>query len=80
MKYKKSVHKSLMMISQVGISMLVPIFLCCMLALFLKERFSISLFLPLFFVGAFAGMRNVYLIVSAIYKEDEKKKNDQKNE
>ena len=31
MKGSKGVAKSLTMISQVGISMLVPIFLCCML-------------------------------------------------
>ena len=40
MRYKKSVHKSFAMISQVGISMLVPIFLCCMLGLFLENKFG----------------------------------------
>ena len=79
MGYKKSVYKSFAMISQVGIAMLVPIFLCCMLGLFLKEQCGIPAFLPLFFVGAFAGMRNVYVMLSAIYKEEEKKKNDKKN-
>ena len=75
MRYKKSVHKSFAMISQVGISMLVPIFLCCMLGLFLENKFGWPLFIPLFILGALAGMRNVYVLISAIYKEDEKKKN-----
>ncbi len=79
MGYKKSVYKSLAMISQVGIAMLVPIFLCCMLGLFLKEQFEIHLFIPLFFVGALAGMRNVYVMLSAILKEEDKKKNDRKD-
>lgn len=79
MGYKKSVYKSLAMISQVGIAMLVPIFLCCMLGLFLKEQFSIHLFVPLFFLGAFAGMRNVYVMLSGILKEEDKKKNDRKD-
>ena len=79
MGYKKSVYKSLAMISQVGIAMLVPIFLCCLLGIFLKEQFSISAFIPLFFLGALAGMRNVYVMLSAIYKEEEKKKNDKRN-
>ena len=79
MGYKKSVYKSLAMISQVGIAMLVPIFLCCMLGLFLRNKFGIPAFLPLFFVGALAGMRNVYIMLSAIFKEDEKKKNDRKD-
>lgn len=79
MGYKKNVYKSLAMISQVGIAMLVPIFLCCMLGLFLRNKFGIPAFLPLFFVGALAGMRNVYIMLSAIFKEDEKKKNDRKD-
>lgn len=79
MGYKKSVYKSLAMISQVGIAMLVPIFLCCMLGLFLRNKFGIPAFLPLFFIGALAGMRNVYIMLSAIFKEEEKKKNDRKD-
>ena len=79
MGYKKSVYKSLAMISQVGIAMLVPIFLCCMLGLFLEKQFSIPAFILLFFVGALAGMRNVYVMLSAIYKEEDKKKNDRKD-
>lgn len=79
MGYKKSVYKSFAMISQVGIAMLVPIFLCCMLGLFLEEQFSIPAFIPLFFLGALAGMRNVYVMLSAIYKEDDDKKNDRKD-
>lgn len=79
MGYKKSVYKSLAMISQVSIAMLVPIFLCCMLGLFLRNKFGIPAFLPLFFIGALAGMRNVYIMLSAIFKEDDNKKNDRKN-
>ena len=79
MGYNKSVYKALAMISQVSIAMLVPIFLCCMLGLFLEDKFSIPAFIPLFFLGALAGMRNVYVMLSAIYKEDERKKNDRKN-
>ncbi len=79
MGYKKSVHKSLMMISQVGIAMLVPIFLCCFLGLFLEKEYSIPAFIPLFFLGAFAGMRNVYVMLSSIYKEEEREKKNQDN-
>ena len=79
MGYKKSVYKALAMISQVSISMLVPIFLCFMLGLWLRNQFGLPVFLPLFFVGALAGMRNVYVMLSAIYKEDDKKKNDRKD-
>ena len=76
MKDNRSVGKSLTMISQVSISMLVPIFLCCMLGMFLEDKFGWPAFIPLFILGALAGMRNVYVLISAIYKEDEKKKNE----
>ena len=74
MKDNKSVAKSLAMISQVGISMLVPIFLCCMLGMFLEKNLGWPAFIPMFILGALAGMRNVYVLISAIYKEDDKKK------
>ena len=76
MKGNRSVAKSLTMISQVGISMLVPIFLCCMLGLFLEDKLGWPAFIPMFILGALAGMRNVYVLISAVYEEDEKKKND----
>lgn len=79
MGYKKSVYKSLAMISQVGIAMLVPIFLCCMLGMFLADKIGDWVFVLLFFLGALAGMRNVYVMLSAIFKEDDKKKNDRKD-
>lgn len=74
MKNNRSVAKSLTMISQVGISMLVPIFLCCMLGLFLEEKLGWPTFIPMFILGALAGMRNVYVLLSSIYKEENKKK------
>ena len=75
MKDNRSVGKSLTMISQVSISMLVPIFLCCMLGMFLEDKFGWPAFIPLFILGALARMRNVYVLLSSIYKEDDKKKN-----
>lgn len=75
MKDNKRVVKSLAMISQVGISMIVSIFLCCMLGMFLQKYFGWPAFVLMFILGALAGMRNAYLIIHDVYKEDEKKKN-----
>ena len=61
MKDNRSVGKSLTMISQVSISMLVPIFLCCMLGMFLEDKFGWPAFIPLFILGALAGMRKPVL-------------------
>lgn len=75
MKDNRRVIRALSMISQVGISMLVPIFLCCMLGMFLEEKLGWPAFIPMFILGALAGMRNVYVMITAINKEDDKKKN-----
>ncbi len=79
MNDNKRVIKSFTMISQVGISMLVPIILCCMLGLFLENQLNFPAFIPLFILGALAGMRNVYVMVSGIYQEKDKEKNVKKD-
>lgn len=75
MKDNRRVIRAFSMISQVSISMLVPIFLCCMLGMFLEEKLGWPAFIPMFILGALAGMRNVYLMITAVNKEDDKKKN-----
>ena len=68
-KYNKSVYRSLVLISQFGINMLVPIFLCTFLGIWLDERLGTSwIMLVLFFIGALAGFRNCYLVAKRIYQ------------
>ena len=70
MKYKKTVYHALTTISQYGINMLVPIFLCSFLGLFIDQKLQTSCFMViLFFVGALAGFRNVYLLAKKIYDD-----------
>lgn len=70
MKYKKSVYESLAMVTQFGINMMVPIVLCTLFGVFLGERFSIPVVtVPLFFLGAFAGFRNVYRLSKKIFEQ-----------
>ena len=72
MKYKKTVYQALATISQFGISMLVPIFLCSFAGIFLDKKLGTSYFMViLFFVGALAGLRNVFLLARKIYEEEE---------
>ncbi len=66
-KLDKSVYKSLALITQFGINMLVPIFLCSFLGLWLDQRFETSWWMiVLFFVGALAGFRNIYILAKKI--------------
>lgn len=71
-KYKRTVYQSFALISQFGITMVVPIFLCSFLGWYLDQRMQTSyLFVVLFFVGALAGFRNIYVLSKKVMKEEE---------
>jgi F0F1-type ATP synthase assembly protein I len=70
-KYKRSVYQSLAVITQFGISMIVPIFLCSFAGLYIDRHFGTSFwFVVLFFVGALAGFRNIFILAKKIYEGD----------
>lgn len=74
-KYDRSVYRSLALITQFGINMLVPIFLCSFLGIWLDEKLGTSWWMiVLFFTGALAGFRNVYIMAKHIY--DDKSRDD----
>lgn len=79
MKYKKSVYQSLALITQFSIHMLVPIFLCTFLGIYLDKKLHTSfLVILLFFIGALAGFRNIYIFARQIYdKKEERDQNEQ---
>lgn len=67
-KYRKNVYHALTMITQFGINMLVPIFLCSFAGIYIDKRFGTSCWMViLFFIGALAGFRNVYIFAKKIY-------------
>lgn len=69
MKYHKTVYQALAMITQFGITMLVPIFLCSFLGWYLDKKLQTSwLFVALFFIGALAGFRNVFILSKKIFE------------
>lgn len=69
MKYNHNVYHSLMMISQFGINMLVPIFLCSFIGIAIDKRCRTSFWVVvLFFIGAAAGFRNVFRFAKKIYE------------
>ena len=86
MKYNKNVYQALMMISQFGINMLVPIFVCSFVGMFLDWKFETSFWtVVLFFVGALAGFTNVFRFAKKIYdtpaatrRRSTKKQSDEK--
>ncbi len=57
------------MITQFGVNMLVPIFLCSFAGMFLDRKFGTNVWMvALFFVGALAGFTNVFRFARKIYE------------
>lgn len=69
-KNNRNVYQALMMISQFGINMLVPIFICAFCGMYLDRKLHTSFWTVfLFFVGALAGFTNVYRFARRIYEQ-----------
>ena len=84
MKYNKEVFRNLTLITQLGIQMLTPVFLCVAIGVFIDNRFSTYFTLPLLLLGIMAGARNTYILATSAAKQgngkgresDEKKTGD----
>ncbi|MGN0133038.1 MAG: AtpZ/AtpI family protein [Lachnospiraceae bacterium] len=72
MKYNRNVYRSLVMITQFGLNMLVPIMICTFVGNFMDKKLGTSFFVIIFFfVGALAGFRNVFIFAKKIYEDKE---------
>lgn len=78
MGYKKSVYKTFALITQLGISMIVPVFLCTLLGVYLENRFSIPATIPLIILGVLAGGRNVYILARHANEDPEDKEHEER--
>lgn len=68
LKYNRNVYQALTMIGQFGINMLVPVFICSFLGIYLDRKLGTNfLVIILFFVGAIAGGYNVYRFSRQIF-------------
>ncbi len=76
MGYKKGVYQSFALITQLGITMLVPIFLCILAADFLQDKFEINIFVPMIILGILAGGRNMYLLAKNANKDEVKEEDE----
>ena len=60
-----------MMITQIGLSMLTPIFICVFIGLKLDQWFSTQYwFIILLFFGILAAFRSVYMLTKRFYSKD----------
>lgn len=69
--YDRTVFRSLSMITQFGLNMLVPIGMMTAVGILLDRRFETGwITIVLFFVGAIAGGQNVYRMAKKIFSDD----------
>lgn len=80
-KYDKSVYRSIILVTQFSINMLVPICMMSALGIWLDNRYQTSFWtILLFFVGAVAGGQNIYRMARQIYDSDDRKELDASDE
>ena len=76
----KRVLKAITMVTQVSISMIVPIFLCIFVGYQLDKRFQTSYWFLIFMVlGFLTSFRNVYYLTKSFYEKDKAREDAQMN-
>lgn len=77
LKKTKGTLNNLVLITQFGISMMVPIFLCFFIGVYLDKWLQTSFIaILMFFVGSLAGFRNVYMFAKRSMKSDEEREDE----
>lgn len=77
MKYKKSVYATFALISQLGISMIVPILLCTYAGVWLEERYEFPFTIIFIVLGILAGGRNVIVLVQRVKQQAEEESDEE---
>lgn len=71
-RLRKDVYTNFALLTQLGISMMVPIFLLLAVGIFLENRFDIFATIPCLVLGILAGCRNTYYLAVRAGKSSEK--------
>lgn len=71
---KTDAYANFALISQLGINMIVPIFVLLAIGIYLENKFDIFTTVPLLIVGVIVGCKNSYdLAKRAVFKSDRQK-------
>lgn len=63
-----------MLISHLGLTVMVPIFMCVIAGIFIDKKFGTSTLIWLLFLGIAAGMRNAYILLKGVLDENVKER------
>ncbi len=70
-KLKREAYSNFVLISQIGFHMLVPIFACVAVGVFIDGKYHTYLTLPLLILGILAGGRNAYALAKSANRKSE---------
>lgn len=70
MRYKKSVFRSLAMVTQLGLCVLTPVLLAVAAGSSIDSRFGTKTMLPLLVLGVLGGGRGAYLMAKRLIEQD----------
>lgn len=70
MGYKKSVFRSLAMVTQIGLSIMTPIFLCVFIGYQLDHRLGTNWLIPFLILGVLAGGRAAWQMVKSVLEQE----------
>lgn len=80
MQYKKSVFRSLAMVTQLGLSVMTPIFLCIFAGYLVDSHFGTRTMVVFLIVGVLAGGRCAYVLAMAALKADERERRQEEGD
>ncbi len=73
-KQSRDVAKALMLVTQLGVNMLVPIFLCLFVGQWLDKKLGTQFLTIIFiFIGILAAYRNFYVVLKPMLKGQKEK-------
>lgn len=76
-KKDRKILRGFVMVSQIGISMMVPIFLCAGIGWWMEKQFHTQAwFLVMVLLGIGAAFRNTYMLTKSFYAADMKKEHE----
>ena len=73
---KHNAYKNLALISQLGINVMVPTFLCLFIGIWIGKFIGTWVVIPLLLLGMAAGMRNCYLMAKKASGTSSSKKSE----
>lgn len=71
---KKEVFRCLALVTQLGIHVMVPVFMCVFIGYFIDKKFGTSTILVFLILGILAGGRNGYMLAKGVVAENEREK------